>query len=72
MLGKFHRTSETAYKQRSALPNRVMPAATRLTQFAAVSDLACRCGNSRQMMDELAPQYVNSFTAPLQSESGRR
>ncbi len=55
VLGKFHRTSETAYEQRSALPNRVMPAATRLTQFAAVSDLACRCGNSQQTMDELAP-----------------
>ncbi len=49
-----------------------MPAATRLTQFAAVSDLACRFGNCQDMMDELAPQYVNGFTAPLQSESGRR
>jgi hypothetical protein len=49
-----------------------MPAATRLNQFAVVFDLACRCGNSQQMMDELVPQYVNGFTAPLQSESGRR
>ena len=29
-----------------------MPAATRLTQFAAVSDLACRCGDSQQTMGE--------------------
>jgi hypothetical protein len=33
-----------------------MRAATRLTQFAAVSDLACRCGNSQQMVDELVSQ----------------
>ncbi len=52
MLGKCHRTSKAAYEQRSALPNRVMPAATRLTEFAAVSDLACRCDNSRHTMGE--------------------
>ncbi len=32
-----------------------MPAETRLTEFAAVTDLACRCGDSQQTMDELAP-----------------
>jgi len=31
-----------------------MPAETRLTEFAAVTGLACRCGNSQQMVDEQA------------------
>lgn len=62
MLGKFRRTSETALGQRSALPHGVIRVETHPGRFATVPDLACRCGNSQQMMDELAPQYVNGFT----------
>ena len=52
VLGKFHRTSETAFEQRSALPDRLVRAVTRLIRFATASDLACRRGDIQQTRDD--------------------